>query len=232
MTHLTCYRCEELKFSVDHVPPKGLFPEGYRDNLKTVPSCSKHNEKQSYDDLVLIYLLSILAFPKNAPYKIISTQILNRASLNFDRKLNSIVNMMSDITPVLAHDTRTNTYFETAQFNLIKVQNHLDRALKKIAYGVYFLKYKKPLFLQEEKLFSHIDISIKQSSEDEKIIHSLYENTHDIFEMHNIPFENSRYEVFQYRVLEIEESDFIGFEFIFYEVIKATVTNIRNSEEH
>lgn len=230
MTYLTCYRCEELKFSVDHVPPKGLFPKDYRENFKTVPSCSKHNENQSYDDLALIYLLSILPFPKNQPYKIISTQILNRSSLNFDRKLNTIVKMMSNITPVLAHDTKTNKYFHTAKFSLIKVQNNLDRALKKIAYGIYFLKYQKPLCIKEENLFAHIDISIKQSSEDEKIINSLYEKTNDIFEMHNVPFESSRYEVFQYRVLESKELDFIGFEFIFYEVIKATVTNIRKSD--
>ena len=54
----TCYMCEELATSVEHIPPQCLFPEqkdlpdgiDLRKQLLTVPSCDKHNSKKSQDD--------------------------------------------------------------------------------------------------------------------------------------------------------------------------------------
>jgi hypothetical protein len=57
--------CEEEATSVEHVPPKCLFPESkdvggknYRINLLTVPSCDKHNGKKSQDDEFLMVSLA------------------------------------------------------------------------------------------------------------------------------------------------------------------------------
>jgi hypothetical protein len=33
----------------EHVPPKSLFPKGYRENLTIVRSCVTHNHDQSLD---------------------------------------------------------------------------------------------------------------------------------------------------------------------------------------
>lgn len=55
-----CYMCNEAATSVEHVPPKCLFPEikdsgvDLRVNLITVPSCEKHNRKKSHDDEFLM----------------------------------------------------------------------------------------------------------------------------------------------------------------------------------
>ena len=55
-----CYMCTRIATSVEHVPPKCLFPEikdsgnNYRKNLITVPSCDEHNEKKSHDDEFLM----------------------------------------------------------------------------------------------------------------------------------------------------------------------------------
>jgi hypothetical protein len=57
--------CNSLATSVEHVPPKCLFPEqkdvgaDYKKNLITVPSCDAHNLKKSLDDE---YILGIIAF--------------------------------------------------------------------------------------------------------------------------------------------------------------------------
>lgn len=226
MTKLTCYRCKQSKVSVDHVPPKCLFPKGYRNNnLATVPSCQQHNEAQSINDQVLLYVFSILPFQKNEPYKIISSQILNRHSIHYDRKLNTIVNMIEEFTPIVAHDVDSNRYYQTAKINLSKVQKNIDHALKKIAYGIYYLTYQKSLTASEEDLFAHIDISIKHSIEEKNSIDNLYARTQKIFEHFEIPFSGNEPKVFKYRALHIPEQNFLGFEFLFYEVIKATVTN-------
>ncbi|MGA3172231.1 MAG: hypothetical protein ABSE62_14595 [Chthoniobacteraceae bacterium] len=42
-----CYWCGKPASSKDHVPPKGLFLENKRENLKTVPACEKHNEEHT-----------------------------------------------------------------------------------------------------------------------------------------------------------------------------------------
>jgi hypothetical protein len=64
----TCYCCDELETSREHAPPQGIFPDkkylpggskNYRENLITVPSCEKHNNKKSKDDEYLIALFTL-----------------------------------------------------------------------------------------------------------------------------------------------------------------------------
>ncbi|MGC6777365.1 hypothetical protein ACP0IR_02510 [Pseudomonas aeruginosa] len=64
MSHETCYMCQEPPTSVEHVPPKCLFPEkkdigeDLRKSLITVPSCDKHNGQKSKDDEFLMISLA------------------------------------------------------------------------------------------------------------------------------------------------------------------------------
>jgi hypothetical protein len=54
----TCYACERVATTRDHVPPLCFFPEfkdsqhkpNYRVNLVTVPACEEHNLSRSEDD--------------------------------------------------------------------------------------------------------------------------------------------------------------------------------------
>lgn len=56
----SCYMCDKPGVTVEHVPPKCLFPEqkdagiNLRSNLITVPSCEEHNCKKSDDDEFLM----------------------------------------------------------------------------------------------------------------------------------------------------------------------------------
>ena len=62
----SCYMCESDATSVEHAPPKCLFPEkkdtpkgtDFRKNLITVPSCDLHNSAKSHDDEYLFHVLS------------------------------------------------------------------------------------------------------------------------------------------------------------------------------
>lgn len=66
MSH--CYYCGNKSSTIEHVPPKSLFPESkdledefHRKNLITVPSCKEHNTSKSSDDeFLMIYLGSSL----------------------------------------------------------------------------------------------------------------------------------------------------------------------------
>jgi len=52
----TCYYCNSEATTVEHIPPKNLFPAihelgiDFRKNLITVPSCEEHNNKKSNSD--------------------------------------------------------------------------------------------------------------------------------------------------------------------------------------
>ena len=62
----TCYMCEALATSHEHVPPKCIFPEkkdllagmDLRRNLFKVPACDAHNSKKSHDYEYFFYVLS------------------------------------------------------------------------------------------------------------------------------------------------------------------------------
>lgn len=68
----TCYMCDEKSTSLEHVPPKCLFPEkkdlpkgvDLRKSLITVPSCDLHNSMKSNDDEYLLYCL-VMSIPSN-----------------------------------------------------------------------------------------------------------------------------------------------------------------------
>jgi hypothetical protein len=61
----TCYACGQPATSVEHVPPKCIFPEikdaavDFRKNLITVPSCDVHNTAKSQDDEFLLLALVV-----------------------------------------------------------------------------------------------------------------------------------------------------------------------------
>ena len=68
MNNQSCYMCDNLATTKEHVPPKCLFPEkkdlkdislDLRKGLIKVPSCVDHNCKKSGDDEYLLNVLSM-----------------------------------------------------------------------------------------------------------------------------------------------------------------------------
>ena len=62
-----CYMCDKDATTVEHVPPRCIFPElkdsngiDYKKNLITVPSCEEHNNSKSTDDTYLRDILSMV----------------------------------------------------------------------------------------------------------------------------------------------------------------------------
>lgn len=62
-----CYMCDKDATTVEHVPPKCIFPEikdtngiDYKKNLITVPSCEEHNNSKSTDDTYLRDILTMV----------------------------------------------------------------------------------------------------------------------------------------------------------------------------
>jgi hypothetical protein len=74
----TCYMCDALATSKEHVPPKCVFPEDekLRVNLITVPSCDKHNSKKSKCDELLRFILAAVPGTNDLAHGIISGRVM------------------------------------------------------------------------------------------------------------------------------------------------------------
>lgn len=66
MNAKTCYMCDSIATSKEHIPPKAVFPKqkdllgeiSLRKKLITVPSCELHNNCKSMDDEYLVFCLA------------------------------------------------------------------------------------------------------------------------------------------------------------------------------
>ena len=141
----TCYMCDEPGTTVEHVPPKCLFPEGkdlatgvnLRNRLITVPSCKKHNTRFSRDDEFLMYVLVINLPANDTAFHHFQTKILRAMRHNPSLMKRLLANTHrvyvkrpSDkiLVPSLAYD------IDTSRFS---------GALEKIARGIYFHHFYK-----------------------------------------------------------------------------------------
>lgn len=88
-----CYACEREAMSIEHVPPKCIFPElkdfphkDLRKNLITVPSCDEHNSAKSKDDEFLMVSLAGMIGNNSIGYVHSTTKVdrsLRRSSYKF-----------------------------------------------------------------------------------------------------------------------------------------------------
>lgn len=129
-----CYRCDAEATTVDHVPPKCLFPEAkdlpdgvdYRKKLITVPACKLHNCDRSKDDEYLLCVL-VSSFENNeAARDHFGTKILRLLA----KKPKFEEMLLRNRTPVLLDGE------ETMAFNIDL--GRVRTVLESVALGLYF----------------------------------------------------------------------------------------------
>jgi hypothetical protein len=136
--------CDATATSVEHVPPRCLFPEqkdlpsgvDLRKQLITVPSCDVHNTSKSKDDEYLLYALS-MNIPNNpTASNHFSTKILRA----IERSPSVIRKFTEKQIPVKVEDTQTGEIHETLA---LQVDRHrLENALMMIGHALYFHHFK------------------------------------------------------------------------------------------
>ncbi|AUD04043.1 hypothetical protein [Spirosoma pollinicola] len=139
----TCYMCNSLATSTEHVPPRCLFPEekdfkgvNLRKNLLTVPSCDLHNIEKSQDDQFLMATLAGVVGNNIVGYIHTNTKV-KRA---LDRKKDLVNSTIFNAKKI------TGKTIEGLKFPLLKGSpdiNRLTKCFEYIAYGLYFIEYKK-----------------------------------------------------------------------------------------
>jgi hypothetical protein len=140
MSGQKCYMCDLPATSVEHVPPRCLFPEqkdlppGFdlRKQLITVPSCDLHNGRKSHDDEYLLYALSMNVPNNDTASTHFGTKVLRAIKQN-----PSIISSFTAVQiPVVVEDMESGELISTVA---VRVNNEqLTRALAMIGRALYF----------------------------------------------------------------------------------------------
>src|SRR5690606_9479211 len=132
----TCYMCSSAKTSMEHVPPKCLFPEqsdskgkDYRRELITVPSCDEHNSRKSKNDEYFLLCLSMNIFGSQASQTHQTTKLLRI----LERTPHLLVSMFPSLQSGGSIEQAVPVYNIDGKRFYAQLQH--------IGYGVYFHKY-------------------------------------------------------------------------------------------
>lgn len=140
MAATSCYMCDAIATSVEHVPPRCLFPEqkdlpegeDLRKQLITVPSCDVHNSSKSQDDEYLLYALSMNIPSNKTGFNHFSTKVLRAI-----KRRSSVIEMLvEERLSVKVEDTETGEIRETLAIQID--QRRLENAFEMIGYALYF----------------------------------------------------------------------------------------------
>ena len=145
MSGRNCYMCEAEASSVEHAPPKCLFPEkkdvpdgtDYRINLITVPSCKAHNSAKSHDDE---YLLQALAGSYTSS-QVGLAQFISKVGRAFDKAPSKASSLVRRSEPVLLRRDEGDEWEQGAE--VIVEAERLDSVLGNCARALYFYETSK-----------------------------------------------------------------------------------------
>ncbi|WOE33363.1 MULTISPECIES: hypothetical protein [unclassified Acinetobacter] len=221
MSTTTCYMCNAEATTVEHVPPKCLFPENkdlaveeksldFRKQLITVPSCDEHNGKKSKDDEYLFCLLAISILSGFRGQQQARTKV--QRILDFKKSLKDEFNKNSQV--VYVQDNESKEIVKTLALTIQR--DRIESSLDSCARALYFKEFGNqfvgniqiiPLFL------SDLDPKYNGLSE------SFSNNTKELFSRIQAKGENST--VFTYKFFVEEGMGKILLEMNFYEDARA-----------
>jgi hypothetical protein len=122
--------CDAAATSKEHAPPDCFFPEGYRTNLVTVPSCEKHNGANAKDVDYARNVLSTQHGSNDAAAVLFET---TKRSLEHSPKL--AARTFRELRPVMVEGAETGAF-------PIDLERH-RRVMQAIAYAMYFRDFGK-----------------------------------------------------------------------------------------
>lgn len=143
----SCYYCGKPATSVEHVPPKCLFPAqkdvaggDYRTNLITVPSCTEHNLGKSKDDEFLMLCLTAVVGNNGLAFLQTQTKIRRALERTDARLLHAAMPKRREATLVTPDGSRFPILVGTANLpRLYCALEHVARGLHYHALGSCFV---------------------------------------------------------------------------------------------
>ncbi len=197
-----CYFCGKEATTVEHVPPKAIFPRSkdspdgrdYRKQLITVPSCEEHNTEKSREDEYLLYVLA-MSLPSNGVAK---HQFLTKIMRAIQRRPSLIERLTSQNQEVFVHDTVAGTKFKTVAIQ--PDESRLVGIFKSIAKGIYFHEKRIP-WTGTVKVLIEFMLSLDDPVANQRQ-HHLVEMLDNMLEKK--PLKGSNPDVFGYHFIETD----------------------------
>jgi hypothetical protein len=132
--------CSQEATSVEHAPPKCLFPEqkdvpnrrDYRRNLITVPSCHEHNSAASRDDEYFLYMLSASITCNDVGLN----QFLTKVKRALERSPSIATAILADSRPADIFDEDIQEWQDA--YSVMVQGNRIDSVIRRSAYALYF----------------------------------------------------------------------------------------------
>lgn len=221
----TCYMCDAPATSVEHVPPKCLFPKpkdlptgaDLRRQLITVPACTAHNNDKAADDEYLLFVLVI-----NLPANTIAQNHFAKAIMRaIERRPNLATAMMRSPTPVIAVDTATGQSQATVAVDIDR--DRFDRALDHLGRALYFHDVGKR-WLGDIQVHPEFMLATLDPAKAAQINAPLEHMTKLLnFAFANAPRVGANPEVFQYQVIQGNGLAPVLMRLHFYEDVKVAL---------
>ncbi len=211
---VTCYMCEKEKTSVEHVPPKCLFPEkkdaegiDYRINLITVPSCDVHNMATSKDDeylmaVVVSHFENNAVAHKHAGTKVLRSLIKNNGSLA--RRI------LDGSRPASVNEQET----RALKIETKRIYGEIEKIGRALHFKHFGKKWLDPVWVATTSIISD-DPSF---APDAQKLKSLNKAMFD-----RLPRNGENPDVFYYQITPEEELPLAGIRLVFYSGFEAVV---------
>lgn len=207
----TCYMCDKPGITREHVPPQAIFPEfadigeDHRFQLRTVPSCPKHNSKKSHDDQFLQFILCLHIDSNDVGKKQFYTKIM-RAVKKFPKTYNDFIDLKE---PVQKGGKNIGGAFQFDRKRLDGCIEHIYRAMfydlhkKKWPYKLVIISCPSLLNADGQNLVIH-EPSIQQAAATSLFLGN------EIFHGHNP-------QVFRYRTRYESEAEAFALQMVYYD---------------
>jgi len=199
----TCYMCEKNSTSVEHVPPRCLFPakkdlpEGIdlRKQLITVPACDEHNGQKSKNDEYLLYIL-VMSIPAN---EVAKNQFLTKIVRAIEKNPKLMTQFLNEQKPVVAEDTVTSEIDNTIAVKVDK--ERLENELIDLTRALYFHHFKEK-WLGSINVYPNflLELETEYAREINEPIENMDKLSGELFE--NKEFYGENPDVFKYQIVD------------------------------
>ena len=222
MSVKTCYMCDAPSTSVEHAPPRCLFPEkkdlspeeqalDLKRQLITVPACHEHNGQKSTDDEYLLCLLAISLLSGQHGQQ----QGLTKVMRILERKPALKAMVLEKVTPVIVKDNETGQMAETValEINHKRINSSLESCARALFFKEFSQRFIGTVQITNQFLFD-LDPQFNEK------VDRLCQMTNELFKDIEPKGENPTIFTYKFRFEKEVPNKFL-LEMVFYEGVRA-----------
>jgi hypothetical protein len=216
-----CYMCEDVATSVEHVPPKCIFPEfkdsgeELRVNLITVPSCNMHNCAKSRDDEFLMISIAGIIGNNSIGYQHAKSKGYRAIKRTAFGLLDQVFITKHEITRIDGENEFLDFLWGTPDYD------RLINCFEHIAFGIYYHHFKEKFTGSLKTYLGFLHSNENNPKEFKRMMEHLTER-----DLQGRAKYGSNQQVFYYQYSELDEFGLFMVKFCFYDNVDIFVSYI------